>query len=438
MFNRSIETELKKWKISPIRKPLILRGARQVGKTSVIRKFGKENFDSVLEINLEDEKNRNFLNEANDVDEFIRRSEILAKTKVVVGKTLFFIDEIQESKTALELLRFFAENKPNLHLIVAGSLLEAKMAGKWSVPVGRVEYMFLYPMTFIEFLNSTGEGRFIEKDNFKITHDLLTNHFKNYLLVGGMPEAVSRFIADDSFVNVQEVHERLLSSYKDDLDKYSSVFDRKYLELVMDFGPKIAGGIYKYENFGGSDYRSREIGNAFYILSKVMLLREIASINSTSLPFMPKFKRAKKMIWLDIGIVNFINRMTIEMLQGQYKGRIMEQFVGQTLLSKGLRSKRELVYWARNKDEGSAEVDFCYQYGSKIVAIEVKSGNTKNLKSLFSMIDIGGDMVIPVRVSWDKLGIENYEHGGKKYKILSIPFYLLERIDEFLASYKTA
>lgn len=437
MLSRKIENELKAWKTSSIRKPLILRGARQVGKTSVVRKFAEENFDNLIEINLEQPAQKRFLEGADTVSEFIRRSEILTNKIAVEGKTILFIDEIQESLEALKLLRFFAEDKPNLHLIAAGSLLEAKMVGKWSVPVGRVDYMYLFPMTFFEFLQAHGQERFIEKDNFKAAHELLINHFKNYLLVGGMPEAVSSFVKDNSFIKVQNVHSRLVLSYRDDLDKYSTASNKKYLELVLDFGPKIAGGIYKYGNFGGSEYRSREIGEAIYMLQKVMLLKEIPSINSINLPFIIKFKRAKKMIWLDVGIVNFINRINIEILKGEYKGRIMEQSVGQILISKGLRRSEELVYWSRNKDEGSAEVDFCFQHQDKIVGIEIKSGNTKNLKSLFSMIDIGGDKVLPVRVSWDSFGVEEYNHGGKKYKILSLPFYLLERIDEFLDSLKT-
>ncbi|MEK7168679.1 MAG: AAA family ATPase [Patescibacteria group bacterium] len=438
MFTRNIEKDLKEWKISTIRKPLILRGARQVGKTSVVRKFASENFDNLVEINLEQESQKEFLEGADNVDEFIRRSEILTNEIVICGKTLFFIDEIQESLEALKLLRFFAEEKPDLHLIVAGSLLEAKMSGIWSVPVGRIEYMYLYPMTFSEFLKALGEERYIEGNNFEISHDTLLNNLKNYLLVGGMPEAVSSFVKDNSFIKVQNVHGRLIHSYEDDLPKYSTVLKKKYLELVMDFGPKIAGGIYKYDNFGGSSYKSREVSDAIYMLSKVLLLKEIPSINSINLPIIPKYKRAKKMIWLDVGIVNFANRITTEILKGEYKGRIMEQFVGQTLLAKGLRRREDVVYWSRNKDEGSAEVDFCFQHEDKIVGIEVKSGNTKNLKSLFSMINIGGDIVLPVRVSWDKLGIEKYQHSGKNYKILNIPFYLLDRIYEFLNTLKTA
>jgi len=430
MFGRKIESKLRDWRSSVVRKPLILRGARQVGKTSIVRKFAEENFDNFLEINLENKDQKEYFGEAKNVDDFVKRVEFFTKKKITEGKTLLFIDEIQESVDSLNLLRFFAEEKPNLHLIAAGSLLEAKMYGKWNVPVGRVEYMYLYPMTFFEFLGAIGQEQLA--DDPKTTHSLLVKHLIDYLLVGGMPEAVLSFVNDGGFATVQEVHERLTVSYAEDIDKYASPTERKYLQLIMNFGPKIAGSVYKYENFGDSEYRSREVREAINLLQRVMLLREVPSINSINLPFVLKLKRAKKMVWLDVGIVNFTNNAQFDLLKGEYGGKSMEQFVGQTLVAGGFRRGVELVYWSRNKDEGSAEVDFCFQHGNKIVGLEVKSGNTKNLKSLFSMIDIGGDKVIPVRVSWDQFGVERYKYSGKEYKILSIPFYLLERVEEFL------
>lgn len=436
MFRRNIESNFLNWKTSSIRKPLIVRGARQVGKTSIIRKFAKENFDNLVEINLEKSDQYELFKNVGSVDEFIKKAEFYTKQEVVEGETLLFIDEIQESIEVMKLLRFFAEEKPKIHLIVAGSLLEAKMEGKWNVPVGRVEYMYLYPLTFFEFLDAIGEGNL--KDDIENTKLLLEKHFKDYLIIGGMPEAVFAFSKSGNFTKVQQIQDRLSVSYAEDIDKYSKASERKYIQLVMKIGPKIAGSIYKYENFGDSGYRGREIREATSILEKVLLLKEVLSINSVNLPLIHKTKRAKKMIWLDIGIVNFVNNISLDILQGRYKGRIMEQFVGQTLLARGLRRSVDLVYWSRNKDEGNAEVDFCFQYKNKIVGVEVKSGSTKNLKSLFSMVDIGGDVVIPVRVSWDPFGIENYKYNGKKYKILSVPFYLLEKIDEFLETLKTA
>ena len=430
MFKRNIETDLRQWKDSDIRKPLVLRGARQVGKTSIVRKFAGENFESLVEINLERADQNAFFAGVETPDEFIKKAELLTKTHVVEGKTLLFIDEIQESLDTMKLLRFLAEENPGLHVIVAGSLLETKMAGDWSVPVGRVEYMYLYPMTFFEFLEAMGERNLLNDP--KNGKELLKKHLKDYLLVGGMPEAVVSFVVGKSRLKAQEVHDRLVTSYGEDMGKYATASDKKYLELVMDFGPKVAGSIYKYENFGDSGYRSREIGEAMSLLSRVMLLREVSAISSVNLPLVRKPKRAKKLIWLDVGMVNFANKVQMEPLSGEYGGKIMEQFVGQTLIASGLRRNMELVYWSRNKDEGSAEVDFCFQYQNKIVGLEVKSGNTRNLRSLFSMVDIGGDKVIPVRVSWDDLGMEEYFHNGKKYKIRLVPFYLLEKIEEFL------
>lgn len=425
MFRRNLESELNLWKDHYGRKPLILRGARQVGKTSLVRKFAEEKFDSFVEINLEKKDiNKIFLN-VESVSDFIAKVQLFLKKEIIDGKTLLFIDEIQESKNVLELLRFFYEERPDLHLIVAGSLLEAKMAGKWSVPVGRVEYLYLYPLTFFEYLNALGEGAL--KENADIAEDQLKKHLNNFLVIGGMPEAVSTFIDTGSHIEVQKVQERILASYKEDIGKYAKESDRKYLEHVMENAPKLAGSIFKYENFAESEYRGREIGEAIYTLQKVMLIKEVMSTNSTNLPITFKVKRAKKMIFLDTGIVNHSNNANLDILDGTYKGKIMEQFVGQTLIASGVRQKLDLGYWAKNKDEGNAEVDFCFQYGNKIVAIEVKSGGIRDMKSLFSMIDSGKEKIIPVRVSWDKFGTEEYKYNGKKYTIMSLPFYLLEK-----------
>ena len=225
----------------------------------------------------------------------------------------------------------------------------------------------------------------------------------------------------------------MINAYENDIGRYAKGrVEKKYLELVMEYAPRLAGGLFKYENFGESGYRSREIGEAVLRLEQVRLLTQVRAINSTSLPLMYKDKRAKKMIWLDVGMVNFVNNAYQEIVSGGYKGKIMEQIVGQTLIAGGTRRPAELGYWARNRDEGSAEVDFCWQYEDRVVGLEVKSGNTREMKSLFSMVDRDLGKVIPVRVSWDKLGTEKYKYSGREYKVLSLPFYLLERWKEFV------
>ncbi len=440
MFERKLEQELIIWKDRTDRKPLILRGARQVGKTSLIRKFGKEHFSEVLEINLEKKEQKKMFDGVESITDFVKRVELLIGKTITDGKTLVFIDEIQESKEMLELLRFFAEERPHLHIIAAGSLLEAKMGGEWNVPVGRVEYMYLYPLTFFEFLGAVGQGRwgeYLKKVSLSektAGEEIIKENFRNYMIVGGMPEAVSDFSKEPGFVKVGEIQNRLRTAYIEDIGKYARDAEKKYLELVMEIAPRVAGGIFKYENFGESGYRGREVQGAISLLQKVMLLREVQAVNSTSLPLMYKYKRAKKMIWLDVGMVNEANNSYRGVVEGRYQGKIMEQMVGQTLIAGGTRRLVDLSYWARNRDEGSAEVDFCFQYGDKVVAMEVKSGNMREMKSLFSMINSGNGKVIAVRASWDKLGIENYQYGGKKYKVLSLPFYLLERWEDFVSA----
>ena len=438
MFERNLEKELKTWKDSPIRKVLIVRGARQVGKTSVIRKFGLAHFDQLVEINLEQREQRQWFDGVLSIDDFATRVELYMKKELKDQHTLLFIDEVQESSSVLELLRFFAEERPRLHVIVAGSLLEVKMTGKWRVPVGRVEYMYLYPLTFFEYLTATGQSQWRSyAEKLKIGEKIIGGEklkkiFLEFMLVGGLPEAVDSIVKRQGIGAVKEIQERLQSAYGDDISNYARDAEKKYLELAMMATPKLAGGLFKYENMGESGYRGREVREAVDTLERIMLLTQVNAINTTTVPLFPKPKRAKKMIWLDIGLVNLANKSHETVFEGTYQGRLMEQVVGQTLVAGGVRKKTEVYYWARNRDEGSAEVDFCIQFGNHVIGIEVKSGNTREMKSLFSMIESNPGNVIPVRVSWDKLGIEKYKYSGKEYKILSLPFYLLERWEEFI------
>ena len=277
MFKRNIETELKKWKDSPIRKVLILRGARQVGKTSVIRMFGKENFDQLVEINLEQKEQRQWFAGVKSIADFAKRVELYLKRTLKDGQTLLFIDEVQESPEILDLLRFFAENRPGLHIVVAGSLLEAKMEGK-SVPVGRVEYMYLYPLTFFEYLRATGQLQWrsylekLEMGENMTGGETLKKLFLEYILAGGLPEVVWNVAKNQGINTVKEIQERLGSAYADDMGHYARSAEKKYLELAMSMGPKLAGGLFKYENMGESGYRGREVREAVDTLEKIMLL----------------------------------------------------------------------------------------------------------------------------------------------------------------------
>ena len=438
MFNRLIEKDLLKWKTSPIRKPLILRGARQVGKTSIVRKFGAENFDQVIEINFEKKDQFTVFNKAISVDDFLNRINLFFDKEIVSGKSILFLDEIQGSNNTLELLRFFAEEKPDLHVIATGSLLEAKIDNGWSIPVGRVDYKYLFPLTFFEYLQAKGKIsllkvlRNLHLGDFFEYGSIVSDLFKEYVIVGGMPEAVNSFIANNNYEEIRTIFNRLTTAYIDDIRKYSkSVEENKYLEQVVESGPKIAGTLFNYENFGGSSFRSREMGNAIQTVEKVMLLRQVLAINSVTLPVLPKSNRAKKMIWLDVGLTNFANNAYKEIITGEYKGKIMEQVVGQNLIAHGINQQQDLYYWSKERSEGSAEVDFCLQYNSRLIGFEIKSGNVGQMKSLFSMGNTNPDILL-VRISWDNLNIERWNFAGKQYKVLSLPFYLVDRWEDLV------
>lgn len=442
MLERKIEKELVAWKNDAGRKPLIIRGARQVGKTSVIRKFGGQQYQDVVEINLEKKEQWRVFDQVESVADMLKSISLMMGKRVEADRTLLFIDEIQQSQNVMELLRFFSEERPDLHVVTAGSLLEAKMGKGWVIPVGRVEYLNLYPLTFFEYLRAMGKVELADE----LAHttlgdktpwaDLVIKFYREYVLTGGMPEVVATYAKSQNLLEVKKVFSRLITAFEDDIARYAKgSVEKKYLELVMEYAPRVAGGLFTYENFGDSGYRSREIGEAVLRLEQVKLLTRVRAINSTRLPLLYKDKRAKKMIWLDTGMVNFANNAYQEMVSGEYKGKIMEQVVGQALIAGGTRRPVELGYWARNRDEGSAEVDFCLQHGDCVVGMEVKSGNTRQMKSLFSMIESSSGKVIPVRVSWDALGIEHYVYSGKKYHILSLPLYLLERWEEIIDAY---
>jgi len=438
MFNRYIELELKKWKTSSIRKPLIIRGARQVGKTSVVRKFGQENFGQVIEINLEKKDQLLVFDKATSVDDFLKRISLFFDKSVIPNTSLLFIDEIQESKNTMELLRFFSEEKPQLHIIAAGSLLEAKIDKNWLVPVGRVDYKYLYPMTFFEYLLAKKKTALLDslkkiklEDQFQFG-DLAGELFKDYTVIGGMPEVISSYIKNGGYDEVKTILGRLQTAYIDDIRKYSkSNRDNKYLEQVVENGAKMAGSLFKYENFGGSSYRSREMGEAVQTVEKVMLLKQVMAVNSTSLPIVPKGNRPKKMIWLDVGLANFVNNAYKEIISGEYRGKIMEQIVGQSLIAGGVNKQIDLYYWAKDRDEGSAEVDFCMQHDSRLVGMEIKSGNISKMKSLFSMGNADKNIIL-VRISWDSLKVETYKFSGCTYRLLSLPFYLIDRWSELV------
>jgi predicted AAA+ superfamily ATPase len=436
-FNRKIISYLKDWSEKRERKPLILRGARQVGKTFAVLFFGKKYFNEVIHINLEKiEHSRLFSNRISLV-EFEKIINVSFGKSLIPEKTLIFIDEIQESPYLVNLLRFFYEERPELHVLAAGSLFEVKLKEQgFSLPVGRVEFAYLYPLDFFEYLEAINEKttlNYLKNYDFKEKipvglHQKFLSLFYDYVLVGGMPEAVKVYAQNKNIQEVNNVYSSLLTSFKDDVYKYSSLAKSKYVSFVLEQAPLFAGLTVTYEKFAGSVYKSREMTEAFDLLSKTMLLHQIRATKSFQLPLIRQQKKPAKLIFLDVGLINFqmgiqSEYINIKDLNSFYQGRIAEQIVAQNLISSFATKPLPIYYWYK-KTGSQAEVDFCLNYNSTILGIEVKSGSLGRLRSVYEFLKTAkGSRALRI-------------YSGEYYRqnnIISLPLYLLPRWQEICA-----
>lgn len=390
-MRRNIEQNLLEWKNNQRRKPLIIRGARQVGKTWSVKKFGNENFSEMLIIDLEkNRKMHSFFEGDLDPKAIIQNIEIVLHKKIVPGKTLLFFDEIQSCPNAIMSLRYFYEELPELHVIAAGSLLEFALS-KISFPVGRVQYLNMFPMTFSEFLDACGNSTALEIVNSKpiklseSTHNSLLEELKKYFFVGGMPESVKSFVETKSIVESFNVHAELITSFKDDFLKYSAYSTQQCLEEVFIGASKNIGNQVTYSNLSGS-YSHPTIKKAFELLLKAKVISKVFSVGLLEPPLdIQSSTRKFKSIMLDIGIWQQLSGVSVETelaetdLMNMYRGALAEQFVGQELAA---ATGESLFYWAREAKGSSAEVDYIANINGTIFPIEVKSGSSGSLKSL--------------------------------------------------------
>ena len=446
MFQRNINKLLKEWKSRKNRKPLIIRGARQVGKTSAVNLFAKDSFKTYIYINLELADNLALFSRMNPVREVIQGIQLKFNKKIIPRSTLIFFDEVQNSSVAMNQLRYFYEEMPDLHIVAAGSLLEVKMKSEgFSFPVGRVEYCYMFPVTFEEFLSALEETETLHyinsiKPGKKIPteiHNTLMKQYHEYLLVGGMPEAVARYAETKSLIDVDPVYESILTGFKDDVLKYASIAKTKYIQYLIEHASKYIGLSIKYENFGGSGFRSREMSEAFDVLEKAMVISRVYASASRQLPLINNLKKSPKLLYLDTGLVNYqvglrTKIMNIQDINAVYHGQLSEQIVGQALLSLATRKSINLSYWYREQKGSISEIDYLISSNNKLIPIEVKSGKSGTLKSLHNFIEESRNN-FAVRIYSGVMGIEKIRTPNKKqFTLFSIPFYLLHRIEQLL------
>ena len=447
MFNRKIISELVKWAENPRRKPLVLRGARQVGKTTVVNIFSKH-FDQYIYLNLELAEDRKVFEDFQNVETLLDAIFFLKKRNKGKGRTLLFIDEIQEAPKAIAQLRYFYEQVPELWVMAAGSLLETLFDKDINFPVGRVTYMVVRPVSFVEFLEALGEKNALAQwKNVPIAdfaHDKLLELFHRYALIGGMPEIVDTYAATKDIVGLQPVYESLLVSYLEDVEKYAR---NQSLAEVMRHAIRSsfaeAGQRIKFQGFGRSNYGSREMGEAIRTLERAMLVNLVYPATQVTLPILEDRKKSPRLQVLDTGLLNHFAGLQKEVLGAKdlnsiYQGGITEHIVGQELLASSFNVLGGLHFWVREKRTSSAEIDFLYLYNNLLIPLEVKSGATGKLKSLHIFMD-RAPHTIAIRLYSGKFQIDKLTTiSGKAFFLLNLPYYLVAQIDIYLDWFFTA
>ncbi len=394
-MDRLIEKQLENWKNSRRRKPLIVRGARQIGKTWAIQRFGQKYYNNIVIIDFEKDRELHPLFEKSLDPAGIKQSiEIVKKTKILPEKTLLFFDEIQSCPGAITALRYFYEQMNEIHVIAAGSLLEFALS-KISFPVGRVQFLNMYPMTFAEYLMATKNQTALEIINSKPEklnehiHTSILNDLKTYFFIGGMPESVQVFIDSNSIAESFDVHKELITTFQEDFSKYAPYADKHCLNDVFKNVSKNIGNQIKYTHLSQS-FSSPTIKKAFETLLKAKIINKIPSLKNITPPFNLNVSLKKfKTLLLDIGlwqhltgISNYTELVGAD-LSNVYRGALAEQFIGQELIC---ATDGELYYWARDKKGSSAENDFLVTIAGEPWPVEVKSGKAGSLKSMHMVL----------------------------------------------------
>lgn len=440
MFQRLALKALRQWAEKEGRKPLVLRGARQVGKTTLVKIFAEE-FDVFINLNLEEKVNADLFTMDVSFEDLLAGIYVKAGIKMENQRTLIFIDEIQNVPDAVKVLRYFYEKRPDLYVIAAGSLLESLVGNHISFPVGRIEYMALHPCTFTEFLGALGENILVEQiEQLEVpqsVHSYVMDLFKKYMIVGGLPEAVANYAKRKDWVSLNEIFNSLLSGYKDDIEKYAQrPKEQDILRYILNYGWGLAGQRFQFSKFCSSSYKSAEMGNAFRTLEKTLLLELVYPLISTSFPILPDLKRSPKLLWLDTGLVNYVAGMQESLLftsdtDELWNGHIAEQVVGQELLGASFAFGVKRMFWVRDARNSQAEVDFVYKYKSHLIPVEVKTGDNSKLRSLHQYMDESQED-IALRLWNGPLTSDLIRlPSGKQYTLYNVPFYYAGQLETF-------
>jgi uncharacterized protein len=451
-MKRDQSSFLIKWLKSTDRKPLIIRGARQVGKTWLIRDLCQSQQKQLIELNFEKRPDLVSLFRSNDPQEIMMNITASIGTKIDAANSLLFLDEIQSAPHLLEKLRWFAEDMPELPVVAAGSLLDfALREHHFSMPVGRIGYMYLEPLSFEEFLDAIQQQElriYLQNYTWLLTipeaiHTQLMKLIKEYLLIGGMPVAVSSWSREKNLEAINQLHFDLLATYRDDFTKYNGRLSPDRLEDIMNSIPRQLGKKFVYKN-ANSEATSSSLKQALDLLSKARICHRVMETSANGLPLGAETDdKFSKVIMLDSGLCSASLGLSLFQLNSVSEislinsGGMAEQLVGQllrTIIPPYISPS--LYYWQRKKRGAEAEIDYVIQHENEIIPIEVKAGTTGTLKSLHQYmkekkkkIAVRINSGLPIQSS---ISIKDSEEPCIEYNLLSLPFYLLGQIHRLI------
>lgn len=441
-FKRHVISYLENWKGAKNRKPLILRGARQVGKTTLVGEFARS-YGHFISLNLEKSTDREFFERYDDVRTLVEAlflsNNIRSRDQ---GDTLLFIDEIQALPKAIQWLRYFFEEVPELNVISAGSLLEFAIRDVENFPVGRIEYLYLYPLNFREYLEAIAQHTALEQLDTvpvkPVAHNTLLRLFHRYAIIGGMPEIVRTDIENNNLAELPRVYESIWGTYKNDVEKYASgVSERRVIKHVMDTAHLYIDQRIKFQNFGNSNYRSREVGEAMRNLDAAKIIQLVYPTTDIEPPIKPNVSKSPRLQFLDTGIINYTlgiqaQLLGMEDLSNAFKGAIIPHLVTQEVISLNSITNAIPHFWIREKKQASSEVDLVYQFGDKVIPIEIKSGATGTLKSLHQFIDRVGHPYA-IRMYAGEFQIQNsVTPNGTAFILMNLPYYLGTQLPRYI------
>ena len=440
-MHRTIMDSLLSWKKSADRKPLVVKGARQIGKSYVIREFGNKYYKNIVEVNLEINKALKPIFSTYDPQKICSAIALELNQPIIPGETLLFLDEVQESSEALLALRYFYEKMSELHVVCAGSLLDVALDKEKEIriPVGRIEYLYMFPLSFIEFLEALNEN--IAKDfiaNLSLkenvpepSHKKLLSLFNQYVLCGGMPAVVDSYRTSPTDLRYRKIQADLIQTYQEDFRKYKTRIDYEKLEYTFSRLPVVVAKNFKLNDLC-PDYSQATTRSILSLLKKARVIHSVKASNANGIPLGAETnERSFKLLFIDVGLLNsFSNLKSEDIARWNYdlinSGCLAEQVVGQELLAySDSLFDPQLYFWQRDKKGSSAEVDYLITSGRDIIPIEVKAGATGKLKSMRIFME-EKKTSLGLRISQHELSF----HDG----ILSVPIYAVNRVKDLIAT----